>query len=82
MLGRSWGVQELVASEDRLNAFLPNSRCLCLCQYDQRRLDAATLTDVLNAHPTVMIGSGLYDNFSLDTSYVDSCPSEARFCGP
>lgn len=65
ILGRSWGTQEMIASEDRLNAFLPDSRCLCLCQYDQRRLSAAALTDVLDAHPTVVIGSGLYDNFSL-----------------
>jgi hypothetical protein len=64
-LGRSWDPEDLIASEDRLNAFLPKSRCLCLCQYDQRRLGAVTLKNVLNAHPTVLIGSGLYDNLSL-----------------
>lgn len=65
MMGRSWGVRELIASEDRLNKFLPSSGCVCLCQYDQRRLDAETLTDVLSAHPTVVLGPGLYDDFSL-----------------
>lgn len=84
MLGRSWGTQELIASEDRLNEFLPSSCCLCLCQYDKRRLDAATLTEVLNAHPTVVLGSGLYDEFSLSGCFndADSCLAEARFGGP
>jgi len=53
----------LIECEARLNAFLPGSRCLALCQYDRRRFEPSVLLEVLRTHPVVMVGAELYENF-------------------
>lgn len=59
----SCGPERLAEVEARLNAFLPGSGCLALCQYDRRRFDAQVLLDMLEAHPLAAIGTAVYDNF-------------------
>ncbi len=57
------GAGRLVEYESRLNAFLPASRCLTLCQYDRRRCAPQVLLEVLETHPLAAVGTGLFDNF-------------------
>ncbi|MBN1936812.1 MAG: MEDS domain-containing protein [Anaerolineae bacterium] len=57
------GSERLIEYEHLLNDFLPGSRCVALCQYDQRCFDASVLLDVLRTHPVAVIGTALYDNF-------------------
>jgi signal transduction histidine kinase len=57
------GPERLVEAESALDAWLPGSGCLALCQYDRRRFDAPLLLGVLEAHPLAAIGTELYDNF-------------------
>jgi len=65
----SWALREvpgsdrLIEYEAKLNNFLPESRCLAICQYDSRRFDPAVLLQVLSTHPTAAVGRDLYDNF-------------------
>ncbi len=57
------GAGRLVEYESRLNAFLPASRCLALCQYDRRRFAPQVLLEVLETHPLAAVGTELFDNF-------------------
>ena len=61
------GAERLLDYESRLNAFLPGSRCLALCQYDRRRFPPQVLLEVLEAHPLAAVGTELgielFDNF-------------------
>ena len=57
------GSQRLIEYEMKLNGFLPGSKCIAICQYDRRRFAPALLLDVLRAHPVVIIGTSIYDNF-------------------
>lgn len=54
--------ERLMEYERKLDAFLPGSRCLAICQYDRRRFDPAVLLDVLQVHPMVVIGTEVYEN--------------------
>lgn len=56
------GSDRLIEYEAKLNTFFPGSRCLALCQYDRRRFPPALLLDVLSTHPTVVVGTTLYEN--------------------
>lgn len=57
------GSERLVEYEAKLNKFLPNSRCLAICQYDRRRFSSKVLLDVLSTHPIAIVGTEVYDNF-------------------
>lgn len=57
------GSDRLIEYENRLNQFLPGSRCSAICQYDRRRFDPEVLLDVLRTHPIAFIGTTLYENF-------------------
>jgi PAS domain S-box-containing protein len=57
------GSERLIEYENKLNTFLPGSRCLAICQYDRRQFDAGILLNVLLTHPFVFIGANLYHNF-------------------
>jgi PAS domain S-box-containing protein len=63
LLDSSADADLLIQYEAKLNAFFPGSKCLGICQYDQRRFDAPLLLNVLATHPTVAIGTGVFDNF-------------------
>lgn len=57
------GSERLVEYESRLNEFLPDSKCLAICQYDRRRFDPETLLGVLRTHPIAIVGTVIRDNF-------------------
>jgi len=75
------GSERLIEYEAKLNNFLPDSRCLTLCQYDRRCFNAHTLLDVLRTHPRVIIGSELYDNlyYVPPAELLGDNPEEAQF---
>lgn len=59
----SWALQDVVGGdrlleyESQLNEFYPGSDALSICQYDRRRFSAEMILQVLQAHPTVIIGT-------------------------
>jgi len=55
------GSERLIEYEAQLNEFFPQSQCLALCQYDQRRFGPEVLLEVLYTHPLVIIGTEIYD---------------------
>lgn len=57
------GSERLIEYESKLNKFLPNSKCLAICQYDRRRLPSKVLLDMLSTHPIAVVGTEVYDNF-------------------
>jgi PAS domain S-box-containing protein len=57
------GSDRLIEYESKLNDFFPGSKCLAICQYDRRRFEPPVLLDVLSTHPTVVVGTEVYDNF-------------------
>lgn len=57
------GSEKLIEYESKLNTFFPRSKCMAICQYDQRRFDPKILLDVLLTHPIAIIGMEIYDNF-------------------
>ncbi len=56
------GSERLIEYEAKLNRFFPHSKCLALCQYDQRRFQPDVLLDVLATHPIAVVGTKIYDN--------------------
>jgi HD-GYP domain-containing protein (c-di-GMP phosphodiesterase class II) len=57
------GSERLIEYETRLSEFLAGSKCLAMCQYDQRRFTPEVLLDVLRTHPIAIVGTVMYDNF-------------------
>jgi len=56
------GSQFLREFENRLNNHFPDSRCIAMCQYDQRRFDPALLVDILYTHPWIVHEKHLAEN--------------------
>jgi PAS domain S-box-containing protein len=56
------GSDRLIEYEAHLNDFLPDSRCVALCQYDLRRFEPTVLLDVIRTHPRVVVGEVVCDN--------------------
>jgi PAS domain S-box-containing protein len=56
------GWERLMEYEIKLNNFFPGSKTIALCQYDRRKFDAGLLLDILTVHPTVIAGTGTFDN--------------------
>jgi len=57
------GSDRLIEYEARLSESFPDSKCLIICQYDQRRFDPEVLLDVLRTHPIAVVGTEVYDDF-------------------
>lgn len=57
------GAERMIEYAARLNAFLPEIRCLTLCLYDRRRFAPSVLLDVIATHPMVVAGSEFFENF-------------------
>lgn len=57
------GVDRLMEYEAKLNYFFPGSSVSAICQYNERRFDAAVLLDVLRTHPKIVLGEDLCENF-------------------
>jgi hypothetical protein len=62
-LNRQPGSQRLIEFESKLDAFLPGSKCMVMCQYDQRQFGPILLLYVMATHPIAVIGKEVYDNF-------------------
>jgi DcmR-like sensory protein len=56
------GVHDLAEYESRLNYIVPLYEDVVVCAYDTSRFPAATLDDVLRAHPYVLADGGLMKN--------------------
>jgi hypothetical protein len=61
-LGRAPGVGALVEYEARFNESMPRDGDTVICTYDSARFAAATMLDILRAHPVVILGGVLQDN--------------------
>ncbi len=64
-IGRSPGAGDLVAYEARFNEAPSRYGDIVICTYDSARFAAATMLDILRAHPVVILGgvpqeNGLY----------------------
>ncbi|MCP4592642.1 MAG: PAS domain S-box protein [bacterium] len=57
------GTDRLAEYETKLSEFLPGSRCLAICHYDQRRFEPEVLLDVLHAHPVTIVGTESHGGF-------------------
>ncbi|MFW6117824.1 MAG: MEDS domain-containing protein, partial [Thermoproteota archaeon] len=56
------GVERLMEYENKLNEFLPNSKVIALCQYNENRFSPKILLDVIHTHPRTLIYDTLYEN--------------------
>jgi hypothetical protein len=61
-LGRAPGVDALVEYEARFNESMPRYGDTVICTYDSARFAAATMLDILRAHPVVILGGYPQDN--------------------
>ncbi|MBI5905221.1 MAG: MEDS domain-containing protein, partial [Deltaproteobacteria bacterium] len=52
----------LIEYESKLDAFLPDSRCVVLCQYDRRLFSPALLVRVLATHRVAVVGTEAFEN--------------------
>ncbi len=56
------GVERLMEYESKLNEFLPDSKVVALCQYNENRFSPKILLDVIHTHLKALIYDGLYEN--------------------
>ncbi|KXA99209.1 hypothetical protein AKJ40_03705, partial [candidate division MSBL1 archaeon SCGC-AAA259M10] len=56
------GVEKLMEYESKLNEFLPDSKVMALCQYNEGRFSPEVLVDVLHTHPRVLLYDELHEN--------------------
>lgn len=57
------GSERLIEYESMLNDFFPESKALAICQYDQTKFEPEILINVIRAHPRIVIGTEVCDNF-------------------
>jgi len=56
------GSERLPEYETKLHSFFTGSQCVGMCQYDRRRFDPTLLLNLLITHPTVVLGTEIYNN--------------------
>ncbi len=56
------GVQHLMAYESLLNTFIWGKTWISICLYDVNRFPGATIMKVLQVHPFVITGGGIFEN--------------------
>ena len=56
------GVEHLMAYESLLNTFIWGKSWISICLYDVTRFSGATIMKVLQTHPFVITGGGVYEN--------------------
>lgn len=49
------GSEKLIEYESRLNLLVEQNPITLICQYDANRFDGATIYDVLNVHPMMIV---------------------------
>ncbi len=57
------GSDRLIEYEIALDRFFATHACLAVCQYDRRRFSPEMLLRVIEAHPIVIVGTEVCDNF-------------------
>jgi len=69
--------ERLLEFEQKLNRFLCRSKCMALCQYDQRHFSPLVLVSALIAHPVAIVGTEIYDHlsYSIPPSFMSRQPS-------
>ncbi|MBI4379669.1 MAG: MEDS domain-containing protein [candidate division NC10 bacterium] len=66
-LGPEEGCARLIEYEAKLNAFLPGSNVLAVCQYHRPRFAPAVIRDVLRTHPTAILGGRVCPNLYYES---------------
>lgn len=56
------GVERLMEYEAKLNFFLPQSKSVAICQYNESRFDHEILIEVLKTHPNVFIYNAVVES--------------------
>jgi len=56
------GAERLIEYEAKINIVVREHPTTVVCQYDARRFDGATLFDVLNVHPMMIVGGQVVHN--------------------
>jgi two-component system, sensor histidine kinase PdtaS len=67
------GSERLIEYETGLNEIEMHGRCLTLCQYDRRCFPPSILLYVLASHPTIYVGTEVFEN-----TYYKTVPSSER----
>ena len=57
------GSERFIEYESKLNSFLQGNPCIMMCHYDRWRFTPEMLLEVLTAHPLVILGNKVHDNF-------------------
>lgn len=56
------GSEKVIEYEARLNELIPRIGATILCQYDRRKFRPELLLKVLSTHPTVLLGTEIFEN--------------------
>jgi len=56
------GVERLIEYEAKLNNFFPKSKCIAICQYNEKKFNAEILLDVLHTHSITVIHGSVCEN--------------------
>lgn len=56
------GVEDLMSYESLLNTFIWGKNWISICLYDVNRFSGATIMKVLQVHPFVITGGGIFEN--------------------
>ncbi len=74
------GSERIFEYEAKLNTFVPDSKSLAMCLYDQRKFSSDDLLNVLSTHPLAIIGLEVFDNFYYlpPESFLGPDSAEAR----
>lgn len=56
------GVEGLMEYESKLNEFLPDSKVVAVCQYNEEKFPPEILVDVFRTHPRVLIYDDLHES--------------------
>lgn len=70
------GAERLIEYEEKLDAFLPGTRCVSLCIYDMKRFSPETLVEVLRTHTAASAGGPLRKNVFHSPPPVKKNPAE------
>ncbi len=71
------GVERLMEYESKLNEFLPDSKVVALCQYNEKKFSPEILVDVIRTHPYVII----YDDLHWNPYYMPPSLFTAKLRG-
>lgn len=52
----------LIEYEAKLNDYIPNSKVMVICQYNENRFKPEVLTGVVHTHPLLIIYGKIYEN--------------------